>query len=332
MRRQLIPFLLAAILSPGAALAGLEFCNEDSVEQTIAVGHKKGEDWVSEGWWSVAPGECKNVLGGDLQRRYYYWRAEAPERNFTNADYAFCTTRAAFDIVGDQDCGGRGYESQRFRKLDTGKTATHFTMTITPPGGVAPSDEQAAVGQYGEPYSNQAIFQSCDFQGVSYCTFVADGTQFFAYDDGRSDQTALNALRSLLPGAPIHVSGDLEAVHDSTADIVLREVGTRDRTMTDVMIDNMQGQWYSLADRKSQMTIIGAIWEDSYNGQPMGSSIISITGSCPEAPPGAGGLYLQLFPMEGGDPLCYSIDEIEGIDWSMYYVGQGDPLRFRRLD
>lgn len=122
--------LLAGTAS--AAQAELKICNDTRFVQGISIGYKSGNNWISEGWWNIDPGSCANVVGGDLQNRYYYYRAEIDGGPFDGENYLFCTTPAEYTIVGDNNCGARGYDRESFREIDTGPSATSYTLTLIP--------------------------------------------------------------------------------------------------------------------------------------------------------------------------------------------------------
>lgn len=123
--------LLCAGLAPVAALAGFEVCNDSEARQSIAIGYKSGDTWVSEGWWIVEPGDCSEPVKGDLKNRYYYLRAQAKGWEFDDERIPFCTQTKAFTIEGDEDCVERDYDKRYFRKIDTGKTAKHYTVQLS---------------------------------------------------------------------------------------------------------------------------------------------------------------------------------------------------------
>ena len=105
---------------PVAAQAGLEVCNDTDLRQSVAIGYEApGGVWTSEGWWQLSAGECKTVMGRDLGRRYFYYRATTPGGDF-DGPFSFCSKPTAFTIAGDKDCAARGYDKTRFRKVDTG--------------------------------------------------------------------------------------------------------------------------------------------------------------------------------------------------------------------
>ncbi|MFT7593535.1 MAG: hypothetical protein ACI8R4_000848 [Paracoccaceae bacterium] len=103
---------------------------------------------MSEGWWNIAAGDCKTPIRGDLKNRYYYYMTKSKGWNFWDEKFRFCTTSDAFTITGDEDCAGRGYDSNHFRKIDTGKTGKRrtqflaaFSTRVTP----APTPMMAAI-------------------------------------------------------------------------------------------------------------------------------------------------------------------------------------------
>ena len=137
MRPFLFALLACFVATP--ALAGLNFCNQASSNVSVAIGYKDNDSWTSEGWWTVAPGDCTTPVAGDLKNRYYYYRLTSPDIDFPTEDYFFCTSSKAFTIVGDTDCQARGYDRHPFLELDTGQ-AKDWTVNIT-------SSDDGAVNQ-----------------------------------------------------------------------------------------------------------------------------------------------------------------------------------------
>ena len=54
------------------AKADLRVCNKSRVLVNLAVGANDGEDFATEGWWTVTPGSCTTPIHGALQGRYIY--------------------------------------------------------------------------------------------------------------------------------------------------------------------------------------------------------------------------------------------------------------------
>jgi len=130
---------MVLVLLPGTAAAQLHMCNETPELRSFAIGYKDGADWTSEGWWSVAPGECKTVRGQALRHAYFYYRATA-DGAFKGQGYKFCTSPDPFTIVGDSDCESRGYARDDFSQIEIG-TASEFTFTLTAPAPAAASKD-----------------------------------------------------------------------------------------------------------------------------------------------------------------------------------------------
>ena len=130
---------MVLVLLPGTAAAQLHMCNETPELRSFAIGYKDGADWTSEGWWSVAPGECKTVRGQALRHAYFYYRATA-DGAFKGQGYKFCTSPDPFTIVGDSDCESRGYARDDFSQIEIG-TASEFTFTLTAPTPAAASKD-----------------------------------------------------------------------------------------------------------------------------------------------------------------------------------------------
>lgn len=323
-----------ATLAGDPAFAGLEICNDTDRSLSIAIGYSEQDKWVSEGWWNLGPGDCKTPVSGDLKNRYYYYRATADGAPFATGKAMFCSTKHAFTIRGDTECESRGYDRVGFRKLDTGKRAKHFTLTLVdnsePEPAPVPAPTTAAPGTYGEPYSNAANLQGCTVNGPRECSFHADGTQFFVRDDGRTPQYVFSILSALDPGTPIAVEGDLEAIYDRTADIVLRDATVRPWTRFDTLLYDLQGSWYSVDDPNSQFTVLGSERDNSYDSEPMGRDYLTIGPWCGDFQ--SGGPYLSAREEETGETLCYEILKLADFQLDLMYLPRGNILSYRQLD
>jgi uncharacterized membrane protein len=322
-------------LVPGGARAGLEICNDTQAKQTVAIGYKSGNDWVSEGWWNIDAGDCKMLVGGDLKQRYYYYLSKSSGWEFADENIVFCTTSDEFTIVGDENCPERGYEKGRFRKIDTGKTAKEFTQFLssysarTAPAPAPPASSEP--GTWGEPYaSGTAIFQSCEFDTeATFCSFHDNGYKFFVYDDGRTPDGVMRRLRGYSPGTPIDVQGDLESVYDRTADLVMRAVLPRPWNSWDSALGRMQGQWYSQDDPASMFTVLGSERINTYDGTYSGIDYLSLGRSCDVYEDND---ILTVRDESSGDTLCYSIEEQSDWEMTWMYLPRANFHTFRKLD
>jgi len=122
---------LGLMAFPVGAMAELKICNPTAHVQSISVGYKSGDNWTSEGWWNVDPDTCKAIFSGDLASRYYYYRSEVNGGDFDGENYFFCTSPQEYTIVGDNECGTRGYDRESFRVIDTGQSTTYI-LTLLP--------------------------------------------------------------------------------------------------------------------------------------------------------------------------------------------------------
>ncbi len=114
----LLVLMLAAAAGP--AEAGLTVCNKGTHPAKVALGRFDGRDWMSEGWWTVAPGACSDLIKTPLDARYYYLYGFDNAAGVWDGSTAFCTASGErFAIKGRADCTRRGYDRKRFFAVDT---------------------------------------------------------------------------------------------------------------------------------------------------------------------------------------------------------------------
>jgi uncharacterized membrane protein len=127
-----------ACWTPLPAQAALLFCNHTQSPVEAAVGYREQEDWISEGWWQIQPGQCARVYGKPLVQRFYFYYAHvlAPPSKDGKAPltwagkYAFCVDTKAFRAEGDTDCESRGYQEKGFSEIDIGANKHDYTLTF----------------------------------------------------------------------------------------------------------------------------------------------------------------------------------------------------------
>lgn len=360
--------LAALIWATNSAWAGLEICNNTDFSQSVAVGYKDGEQWISHGWWNLKPGTCGAPVKGDLKQRYYYVYGETRDRNFApEPRYSFCTESVAFTIIGDEDCDLRGYDSKAFARVDTGKTAKQFSLSITEDfygaerpqslsgagsgtddgtGGDADSStaNSAAVqaqyilplrhayepsGYFGEPYAQNGIFQGCEVgEQDGWCAFHAQGWKFYArYGHGTTDEL-LDALMELPIGTPVGFDGDMIEYGENSADVVLREVSYYPGYDTYQEIrEAMQGYWRAQDDPSVEIYIEGAELIEDYGGDHMATLWLQIKPSCEDVP--SGPVLLQAYP-EDVEPYCYAIKKATPDELILYDYSNAEAFVYRR--
>ena len=68
--------LLALFALPGAARAEFAVCNQSYDVVNVAVGQDVAGDMQTEGWWTIGPNQCANVIKDELTSRYVYIYAQ----------------------------------------------------------------------------------------------------------------------------------------------------------------------------------------------------------------------------------------------------------------
>jgi uncharacterized membrane protein len=328
-------FLIPPLLCLGTpAFAGLSFCNDSDIRATVAIGYKGDDGWTSEGWWGVDPGQCREVVSGDLPKRYYYWRATTKSGPFPEGGYGFCTQTGAFTIVGDEDCEGRGYRRQMFNELDLGDAADH-TVRLSAADAPRAKDEARkstspapveapgwpadnGPGTYGEPLTIVARFAGCwASQEIVSCEFEADGWTYAASEEGPTELAILDSLPVLPEGMRLTVIGDLISYSGSQAEIMIREITEAPelapppppRPAMAGLMDHIQGYWDSDAGDGYTWIVQGNFLTEIYDANIMRESYLEIAPSC-AASNGQGPVIIAWpEPDEGDGPSCYLVTE-----------------------
>jgi uncharacterized membrane protein len=202
-----LAFWIFWLVSP--AWAELEICNDTAARHNIAIGYKQDGRWVSEGWWQLAPSACIPAVKGDLDFRFYYFRAESPGRLFQHDRLSFCTREGLFTIAGDNDCARRGFEKSYFAKIDVGKGTTHFSQRLSTHSIKSEAQAETKIlsspGTWGLPFQGEAMFHGCSpvFRGTErFCAFVGAGRVFTVIEDGRTPPRNLHSLAQKGPRHP----------------------------------------------------------------------------------------------------------------------------------
>jgi uncharacterized membrane protein len=122
MRRIIIVigFWMPLLWCPSAH-AELNFCNGSPLTIQTVVGESVGGAWQSRGWWTINPGDCVTVVGGDLKNRYYYAFAETPGSRWKwTGDASFCIRYGSAFTLGEGKCEAEEY--RKFATVDTGQS------------------------------------------------------------------------------------------------------------------------------------------------------------------------------------------------------------------
>ncbi len=122
------------------AEAAMSFCNKTSGALEAAVGYRsedpeKPNNWISEGWWRIEPGQCARILQDALAQRFYFYYGRALSQTAKDqpptvwaGKYIFCTDTKAFKIEGDGDCSLRKFKNTGFQQVDVGAGTRDYTL------------------------------------------------------------------------------------------------------------------------------------------------------------------------------------------------------------
>ena len=101
-----------------------------------------GADFVSRGWWKIAPGGCARALSDPLASGHVYlFAAKHGNNHLVSGPEMFCTADKAFDVQGRGHCATRGLAETGFMATNLrgapGYTA-HIGSGLADPIGPAP--------------------------------------------------------------------------------------------------------------------------------------------------------------------------------------------------
>lgn len=123
------------------ARADLKLCNATPARVGVAIGYRKADGWVTEGWWNISAKTCETLLKGRVPSRYIYVHAIDYERGGEWVGQTMmCTAAQSFAIQGTENCAQRGFQRSGFYEVDTGE-ADEWTIRLADPD--APSTDRS---------------------------------------------------------------------------------------------------------------------------------------------------------------------------------------------
>jgi uncharacterized membrane protein len=129
-------FLALAVLLAASHPARADFrvCNKTRSLINLAVGTNAGDDFVTEGWWTVTPGSCATPVHGPLTGRYVYlYATDIDGVDVLKGTVSMCIDRGKFKAYGVENCWRRGLQAVTFAEVDT-QDAPDWTTFLTEPG------------------------------------------------------------------------------------------------------------------------------------------------------------------------------------------------------
>jgi uncharacterized membrane protein len=335
--------LLLTVILIAPADAGLRFCNETDARASVAIGYKgDGGEWTSEGWWRIEPGACTSVIGGDLKRRAYYWRATSKAYSWSMRRFMFCTSPKAFTIVGDDECDARGYDRNGFNEIKLAEGVTAFTFTLNPPSGAgemaAAAPKRAAPeapagdppGTHGEPYTITGYLGGCEGTDTAVeCDLYSGGFRYRASTSGPTPQATIERLMDMPVNTPMAWAGDMISYYGPVAEVTIREMSEEGVDPFAGVRGRLQGYWISTEDSAYQLLLAGSLFEEYYDSNPTGTAVVEIAASC-EGSKGDGPYLVAHSYDEDEDPRCFEIVEATEDTLTLFPLGTMRFLEFRK--
>ena len=116
------------------APAGYTVCNDGREALLVALGQIRRDAPLSQGWWTVEPGACARAITAALDSDQVYILAQRKSGGtLVGGPERFCTTMAAFEIRGNQNCAARGFTESGFAATRT-KGRSGYVAHIGPAG------------------------------------------------------------------------------------------------------------------------------------------------------------------------------------------------------
>ncbi|MDP2051142.1 MAG: DUF1036 domain-containing protein [Cypionkella sp.] len=117
-----LPLLIGLCLATPAA-AEFAVCNQSFDVVNVAIGQDVEGAFQTEGWWTIGPNQCANVIKEELTSRYIYLYAQDVfGQPILNGTTQMCVSPRKFSIRGISECWSRGDISAGFIEVDTLKT------------------------------------------------------------------------------------------------------------------------------------------------------------------------------------------------------------------
>ncbi len=98
-------------------------CNQSFDVINVAIGQDVQNDFETEGWWTIGPNQCANVIKDELVSRYIYiYAQDVFGQPIMTGTTQMCISPRKFAIRGITECWSRGHIAAGFIEVDTVKT------------------------------------------------------------------------------------------------------------------------------------------------------------------------------------------------------------------
>lgn len=133
MALRIMAALGLCVLGFGYARAEFAVCNQSFDVVNVAVGQFEKGEFGTQGWWTVGPNQCANVIRDPLDARYIYvFAQDVFGKAILNGTTPMCIGVDKFSIRGETNCLLRGHLEAGFFEVDTQKTE-RWTLFLSAP-------------------------------------------------------------------------------------------------------------------------------------------------------------------------------------------------------
>ena len=134
-----IALAAGAVLLAAPAEAGMTLCNKMGEGVSVAVGYRDGaKGWTAEGWFAIAPGDCRKVVARRLTGSSVYLLLDGgrlPPRKSQSGGW-FCTDDSGFqtrnsdysDARHELMCEAAGLKTEQFREVPIHGSSVTFNL------------------------------------------------------------------------------------------------------------------------------------------------------------------------------------------------------------
>ena len=185
-------------------------------------------------------------------------------------------------------------------------------------------------GSLGDAFEDTGLTQGCvDEGGQIVCTITSRGANLMARA-GDSSDAVMAVLQALPLNTPVAFAGDITAMGDITAEIVLSTVMLASADPYIDLAAGMQGMWVSDDDAQSTFEIVGTQQVESYGAEVQASYLLTFAPACPDGPDDIGPVMVaQMMSGDPADMACYYIISLQDGELKMSLIGgTGNTLRY----
>lgn len=115
------------------ARAEFTVCNQTLDVINISLGQEVGNEFETEGWWTVGANQCAEVIRDELVNRFIYVFAnDVFGQALLNGTTEMCVGTKRFVIRGIESCWQRGHRAVKFFEVDTQAVERWTLFVVTP--------------------------------------------------------------------------------------------------------------------------------------------------------------------------------------------------------